>query len=79
MYKIRFKSWDNLPEDVRKVEKEDNLTEGHGYDIDITTGTVRIVDPERPELYEQDASVMVPAGILIALAVADQTMTIEEV
>lgn len=79
MYKVRFKSWEELPPEYREDVKKDDLTPEHGYDIDLSTGFVHLVDPKRPELYDTDASVMVPASLLLALAVSDDTMTIEEV
>lgn len=57
----------------------DTLGVKEGWDINIDTGAVHLVDPGQPEVYAQDSQHIVPAAILLILSQHADDITVEEV
>ncbi len=61
------------------AEEGDPLGVTEGWDLNIHTGAVHFVDPKQPDLYEQDSQHIMPASVLLVLALASEDTTVEEV
>lgn len=61
------------------VIEGDPLGVEEGWDLNMHTGAVHLVDPEQPELYAVDSKHIVPAEIILLLAMHAEDITVEEV
>lgn len=72
-----------MPEITHKLRftdiEGDNIGSTAGWDIDINTGAVYLVDPGNPDAYNQDSQDLVPAGLLLAMSQCSNDITVEEV
>ncbi len=72
-----------MPEITHKLRfkdiEGDDIGSTSGWDINIETDAVHLVDPRNPDAYEQDSQDLVPAGVLLLMSRVSDDITVEEV
>jgi len=71
-----------MPEITHKLRfidiEGDDIGSDAGWDINVNTDAVHLVDPKLPGAYEQDTQHIVPATVLLLMAMHADDITVEQ-